>query len=108
MKDKIFITGFSASGTFANRFSLLHPEKIKATASGGINAIAKLPVAKLDGKTLNYPLGIGDIKKITGKRVNMKAFINLPKFLFMGELDNNDAVALMMLIAKKKENLSIT
>lgn len=93
LKDKFFITGFSASGTFANRFSLLHPQKIKATASGGINAIAILPLSELKDKTLNYPLGIADLKKVTGKRVNMKAFTKLPKLLFMGELDNNDAVA---------------
>ena len=92
LKDKFFITGFSASGTFANRFSILHPEKIQATASGGINAIAILPVAKLNGQPLNYPLGTADIKKITGKRVNLKAFKKLPKLLYMGAMDTNDAV----------------
>lgn len=93
LRDQFFITGFSASGTFANRFSILHPEKIRATASGGINAIAILPVAELSGKALNYPLGIADIKKITGREVNLKAFKELPKMLFMGEKDDNDAVA---------------
>jgi hypothetical protein len=92
LKDKFFITGFSASGTFANRFSILHPEKIQATASGGINAIAILPVVKLNGTPLNYPLGIADIKKITGRRVNSKAFKKLPKLLYMGATDTNDAV----------------
>lgn len=93
LKDKFFITGFSASGTFANRFSLLHPEKIKATASGGINAIAILPVAKLGGVSLDYPLGTVDIKKITGKKVNLKAFKKMPKLLYMGAADTNDAAA---------------
>lgn len=93
VKEKVFITGFSASGTFANRFSLLHPEHVQATASGGINAIAILPVAELDGQTLDYPLGIADIAKITGKKVNMKEFRKLPKMLYMGALDDNDAAA---------------
>jgi len=93
LKDKFFITGFSASGTFANRFSVLHPEKIQATASGGINAIAILPVLELDGVSLKYPLGISDVKEITGKKVNLRAFKRLPKMLYMGELDENDAVA---------------
>lgn len=92
LKDKFFITGFSASGTFANRFSILHPEKIQATASGGINAIAILPVAEINGEILNYPLGIADIKKITGKKINVKAFRKLPKLLYMGATDTNDAV----------------
>lgn len=93
LKDKFFITGFSASGTFANRFSLLHPEKIAATASGGINAIAILPIAQLSGKDLDYPLGIADVEKITGRKVNLKAFRQLPKMLYMGEKDDNDAAA---------------
>jgi len=93
LKDKFFITGFSASGTFANRFSILHAEKIQATASGGVNAITILPVAKLGGLTLNYPLGTADIKKIAGKKVNLKAFRKLPKLLYMGAADTNDAVA---------------
>jgi hypothetical protein len=93
LKDKFFITGFSASGTFANRFSLLHPEKIQATASGGINAIAILPVAELGGVSLNYPLGTADIKKITGRKANLKAFKKLPQMLYMGATDTNDAAA---------------
>ena len=93
LHDKFFITGFSASGTFANRFCLLHPEKVKATASGGINAIAILPVAQMGGKTLNYPLGLADIDKITGRKVNLEQFKELPQLLYMGEKDENDAVA---------------
>lgn len=93
LEDKFFITGFSASGTFANRFSILHPTRIKATASGGINGIAILPVSELNGHTLNYPLGIADVKEITGKSVNLKAFRKLPMLLYMGETDTNDAVA---------------
>jgi hypothetical protein len=93
LKDKFFLTGFSASGTSANRMSLLHPEKIKAVAAGGINAIAILPVSELNGQTLNYPLGIADVPKITGRKVNMKAFKTLPQLLYMGALDSNDAAA---------------
>jgi hypothetical protein len=63
LKEKFFVTGFSASGTFANRFSILHPEKIMATASGGINAVAILPISQLNGRTLDYPLGIADLEK---------------------------------------------
>ena len=90
--EKYFIVGFSASGTFANRFSLLHPENIEATVSGGINAIPILPISTLKNKALDYPLGIADIEKVTKKPVNLKGFKALPKFLFMGALDTNDAV----------------
>lgn len=93
LEEKFFITGFSASGTFANRFSLLHPEKIKATAAGGINAIPILPVAELEGQHLPYPLGIADIKEVMGRELKLEEFRKLPKMLFMGALDDNDAVA---------------
>lgn len=93
VEDKFLLTGFSASGTFANRLSLLHPTKIKAVATGGINAIAILPVAHLEGKTLNYPLGVADIQQVTGQPVNLAAFRALPKLLYMGAKDDNDAAA---------------
>ncbi|MDO6389211.1 hypothetical protein Q4E40_03660 [Pontibacter sp. BT731] len=93
LEDKFFMTGFSASGTFANRFTLLHPEKVKAAAMGGINGIATLPVADLAGEPLYYPLGIADLQEITGKPANLEAFRKLPQLLYMGELDDNDAVA---------------
>jgi len=93
VKQKIFITGFSASGTFANRFSMLHPEMVQAVAAGGINAMVILPKDKLSGKKLQYPLGTADIKNVTGKKVDLKEYIEVPKMLYMGEKDDNDAAA---------------
>jgi hypothetical protein len=93
LKEQFFINGFSASGTFANRFSLLHPRRVKAMAAGGINAIPILPVQEVGSQTLNYPLGISDVASITGKPVDLEAFRKLPQLLYMGALDENDAVA---------------
>ena len=33
--EKVFMNGFSASATFTNRFSFIHPETLKAIAIGG-------------------------------------------------------------------------
>lgn len=93
LEEKFLLTGFSASGIFATRLSLLHPTKIKAVATGGTNAIAILPVAQLDGKTLYYPLGLADVPQVTGRPVDLEAFRTLPKLLFMGAKDDNDAAA---------------
>lgn len=93
LDEQFFITGFSASGTLANRFSLLHPQLLKATASGGINAIAILPLSQLEGTPLKFPLGIADVEQVTGRKVQMDAFKKLPKMLYMGALDDNDAAA---------------
>lgn len=91
-KQKFFINGFSASGTFANRFTMIHPELVAATACGGINAMPILPVATLENNKLNYPVGIHDFKKIFGADLNMEAFKKVPQLLYMGEKDTNDAV----------------
>lgn len=93
LKEKFFMTGFSASATFANRFSMLHADQLKALAAGGINGIAILPVSEINGEKIKYPLGMADLPQIMGKKVNVKAFQQLPQLLYMGALDDNDAAA---------------
>lgn len=90
--EKILLTGFSASGTFANRFTLLHPEKVFAVAAGGLNGLLMLPEDSLNGRELNYPIGTNDFDSITGRDFQIELFKEIPQFYFMGELDENDAV----------------
>ncbi len=90
--EKIFMTGFSASGTFVNRFSFIHPSKVKAYVAGGVNGLLILPLDSLGGKPLNYPIGQSDFETLFGERFDLPAFKNFPQFLFMGELDDNDAI----------------
>lgn len=92
IKDKVILTGFSASGSFVNRFSMLHPESLQLVVAGGLNGILMLPVDKISDEKLNYPLGINDFKNITGTDFNKTKWASLPQFLFMGENDTNDAV----------------
>ncbi|WP_272149759.1 hypothetical protein [Tenacibaculum aiptasiae] len=91
IQDKFFMTGFSASGTFANRFSILHPHKIKAVCAGGLNSILILPLEQYKGESLDFPIGIGDVESRTGKKADLHGFRSLPQFWFMGENDKNDA-----------------
>jgi hypothetical protein len=90
--EQFFITGFSASGTFANRFTALHPGKVKAAAAGGINGLLFLPLEEIDGIKLNYPVGTSDFKELFGKNFNEEEFNETPQFLFMGAMDDNDAI----------------
>lgn len=92
IQDKFFMTGFSASGTFTNRFTLIHPDKIQAAAAGGLNGLLALPIDSIGGKNLNYPLGTNDFKDLLNKEFQRTAFINTPQFYFMGENDENDAI----------------
>lgn len=48
LTGKFPMTGFSASGSFANRFTAIHPEKVMATAAGGINGLLILPREQME------------------------------------------------------------
>lgn len=89
---KFFMNGFSASATFTNRFSFIHPEKIKALAIGGFNGELMLPQNQKNGIKLNYPIGINDFHELFGKKFNIDVYQSIPQFIYMGKLDDNDAV----------------
>jgi hypothetical protein len=91
-QDQFLLTGFSASGTFANRFTLIHPDRVFAVAAGGLNGLLMLPTDSLNNEILKYPIGVGDLKELTSKEFQKKLFLNTPQFYFMGELDENDAI----------------
>ena len=87
MESKVFMTGFSASGQFTNRFATLHPEMVKAIAVGNFTMF---PTDKLNGVTLNYPWGIADIENYTGKKFNKKEYDKIAQFCYVGDQDQND------------------
>lgn len=89
---KIFMNGFSASATFTNRFSFMHPDKIKALAIGGFNGNLFLPQNTINGVKLNYPIGTNDFHELFGDTVHMSTYRQIPQFIYMGKLDENDAV----------------
>ena len=89
---KVLLTGFSASGSFVNRFTALHPERVQAAAAGGLNGNLILPLATLGGRELPYPLGVADLAGVSGRAFDAAAWKAVPQFLYMGALDDNDAV----------------
>ena len=62
---KIIIHGFSSSAKFANRFTILHPSRVKLCIAGGLAGCLTLPIRELNGERLIYPVGIGNISEIT-------------------------------------------
>lgn len=92
VEPEFFMNGFSASGTFTNRFSLIHPDKIKALAIGGFNGELMLPQKKIGGIRLNYPLGTNDFDVLFGESFDIDAYRQIPQYIYMGKLDDNDAV----------------
>lgn len=91
IQEKFLLNGFSASGTFANRFTAIHPDRVAGIACGGINAIPILCTPQLGKAKLFYPLGTSDFEKLFGKPFDEAAFQKVPHYIYMGENDTNDA-----------------
>jgi len=90
--SKVLLNGFSASGNFVNRFTAIHPGRVQAVASGGVNCMPILPANTLGGENLIFPIGIYDIGKITGTPFNIDAYKTVPQYIYMGALDTNDTL----------------
>jgi len=92
VSDKVLITGFSASGKFANHFTFLHPELVAAAAYGGLNGFIMVPLQEMRSERLEFPLGLSDYEQITGRPFDRATYSRIPQFAYMGEQDDNDAV----------------
>lgn len=87
--DKIIVGGYSAVAKFANCFTAIHPECVKATFGGGIGGLMLIPqdFIKVGEKIVNlkYPLGTADLKSF-----DKEAFDSIPQYYYMGDADFND------------------
>ena len=92
VNEKIFMNGFSASGTFTNRFTMLHPTLVCAVATGGINSIPTFPTDRWNGTTMRYPVGIADVKEIAGIDFDEASYKRVSQYIYMGALDDNDTL----------------
>jgi hypothetical protein len=105
--SEIHIDGFSGSGTFANRFTILHPERVNAASHGGTTA-KTLPKTEIDDdipvvgdpnwdemsypvgtgeEELPYPIGVANLEALTGNSFNEEAWLNTPQYIYIGEED---------------------
>lgn len=55
VEEKFVMVGFSASGTFSNRFAILHPSSLLAVSSGAVNSIPMLPIASIEKNKTYLP-----------------------------------------------------
>jgi predicted esterase len=89
---RVLLNGFSAQGMFANRFTFLHPDRVKAAAIGSPGGWPMAPVARYKEKDLRYPIGISDFRQVTGKKFDLRRLRRVPLFIFVGDKDDNDSV----------------
>jgi len=90
LNDKMVMDGFSSSGKFVNRFSMIYPELVEIVISGTGQTAPMLPYDKINNKALNYPLGIADFKILFGKDFNLDAYQKVKQFWYVGENDRNE------------------
>lgn len=91
-RPEVLMSGFSASGSFVNRFAMLHPDRVRAAAAGGLNALLMIPRPSVGQTVLRYPLGTADFETIAGAPFREDLWKRVPLFLYMGADDTNDAV----------------
>lgn len=89
---RILLQGFSASAMFANRFTALHPDRVRAVSIGSPGGWPIAPVAKQGVEALPYPAGIADLSALIGKPFDAAAFARVPQYLYMGDADDNDSL----------------
>ena len=90
--DDIVMNGFSAAGNFVDRFTVIHPDRVRSVSAGGLNGMALLPLSEADGKGLSYHVGIDDLESLTGSAVDLEALDEVNQFLYMGGEDSNDTI----------------
>jgi pimeloyl-ACP methyl ester carboxylesterase len=89
---RVLLQGFSASAMFANRFTALHPRRVRAVTVGSPGGWPIAPEAKAGVDPLPYPAGIADLEALTGKPFDAAAFARVPQYLYMGDADDNDSL----------------
>ena len=92
VNEQVFMNGFSASGTFVNRFAILHPTIIRAVATGGVNGIPTFPTDHWNDIKMRYPVGMADLKEIADIEFDETAYKQVSQYIYMGALDDNDTV----------------
>lgn len=105
LDPRALLWGFSASGSFVNRFALLHPQQVLAVASGSPGGWPIAPLERHGGATLRYPVGIADVRTLTGKKVSIQAAKSVAWYFYMGDQDANDAVVFRDSFSKADEKL---
>jgi len=87
LQNKVLIDGFSSSGAFANRFIILHPDRIQAATVGPCMGWPVAPLAEWEGTTLNYPMGVADLNQIVGNDFDIQTFKSVPLYFYLGDQD---------------------
>ena len=85
VQDKIFLSGYSASGLFAQRFAMIYPELINRALIGGAAGTIPIPTKKI-----KYPIGIQDYEELFGREFNKEAYKQIQFGYYVGEKETEE------------------
>jgi len=88
INNKVFVDGFSVGSCFAQRYCLLHPERVQAIAAGQCGGAMTVPGSDYNGTDMNWPVGISDYQSLVGYGFNMSSYQQVPQFIYIGDQDN--------------------
>ena len=87
VQEQVFLEGFSVGGMFAQRYALLHPERVKAIAAGHCGGVITLPESHYNGTPIIWPIGINDFAPLVGDEFRRDTYEEVPQFIYIGEQD---------------------
>lgn len=90
--DGVVLNGFSAAGTYVERFTALHPDEVLSVSAGGINGMVILPTSEARGEALPYHIGVADFEELVGEPFDPAAYADVGKYFYLGDLDGNDTI----------------
>ena len=89
--DRFMVGGFSAGGTFASLFAMLHPMCVTHVISL-MSCFYCLPVESIRNVRFDFPFGIGRLNLVSDVSPDVRAQKQIRYFIYHGELDDNDLI----------------
>jgi poly(3-hydroxybutyrate) depolymerase len=90
VSSKVMVEGFSTGGMFAQRYALLHPDRVKAIAAGQCGGNFTLPETSYQNTKLKWPVGINNLFALSGIEFNQDAYKQVSQFIFIGDKDTGE------------------
>ena len=91
VSHRVFIEGFSAGAMFAQRFCIIHPDMVQATACGQCGGSITLAAETYDNEEMVWPVGIADFEYLIGHPFDRALYLSVPQFIYIGDRDTNNS-----------------
>jgi len=91
--SQVYLEGYSNGGSFAAKYSLLHPHRVRAIASGGNGGLIVLPLSEHEGNTLDWQVGINNLEELAGITFDFDSYKKIHQYFYVGELDDGTFIS---------------